>query len=74
MLKRTTVYLDSKLHQALKVKAFQMNISLSDLISEAVKRSFKEDAADFKSLKEREHEPYRSYEDVLKDLKKDGLI
>lgn len=74
MLKRTTVYLDSKLYQALKIKAFQLNISLSDLISEAVKRSFKEDASDLKSVKEREQESYRSYGEVLKDLKKDGLI
>ena len=74
MLKRTTVYLDSKLHHALKIKAFQMQISLSDLISEAVKRSFKEDASDMKSVKERAQESYRSYGDVLKDLKKDGLI
>ena len=74
MLKRTTVYLDPKLHHAIKIKAVHMNISVSDLVNEAIKLSLKEDAIDLKSLKEREQEPYRSFEDVLKDLKRDGLL
>lgn len=74
MLKRTTVYLDSKLHQAIKMKAVQANASISDLISEALRLSFKEDAIDFKAIQDRVGEPSRSYEAVLKDLKRDGLL
>lgn len=74
MLKRTTLYLDSKLHQAIKMKSVQTHISLSKLINDAIKLSLKEDATDLKSIKEREQESYRSYEDVLKDLKRDGLL
>lgn len=74
MTKRTTVYLDPKLHQAIKLKAVQVNVTVSDLVNEAVRLSLKEDAIDLGAVKDRAHEPVRSFEDVLKDLKKDGLL
>ena len=74
MSKRTTIYLDSKLHQAVKIKAVQMNVSVSDLVNEAVKLSLKEDAIDLAAIRSRVAEPSRSYEAILKDLKKDGLL
>jgi hypothetical protein len=74
MLKRTTVYLDPKLHRAIKMKAIQLNAAVSDLVNEAVRLSLKEDAIDLKAIKDRVHEPSRSYEAVLKSLKRDGLL
>ncbi len=74
MLKRTTVYLDPKIHRAIKIKAIQVNKGISDLVNEALKFSLKEDAMDLEAIKKRAHEPSRSYEDVLKDLKRDGLL
>ena len=74
MSKRTTIYLDPKLHQAVKMKAAQSNSSISDLVSEAIRLSLKEDAVDLQAIKERVREPSRSYEAVLKDLKRDGLL
>ena len=74
MVKRTTVYLDPKLHQAIKIKAIQVNLSVSELVNEAVRLSLKEDAADLQAIKDRTHEPSRSFEAVLKDLKRDGLL
>ena len=74
MLKRTTVYLNPKLHHALRIKAIQVNASVSDLINEALKLSLKEDAIDLQAIKNRASEPTRSFEAVLKDLKRDGLI
>lgn len=74
MLKRTTVYLDSKLHQAVKMKAVQSHSSVSDLVTEALRFSLKEDAIDLQAIEDRVHEPSRSYEAVLKDLKRDGLL
>jgi len=74
MTKRTTIYLDSKLLQAVKIKAIQVRASVSDLVNEAVKLSLKEDAADLKAIEDRDSEPSRSFEGVLKDLKRDGLI
>ena len=74
MTKRTTVYLDPKLHQALRMKAIQMHSSVSDLVNEALRLSLKEDAIDLEAIKGRVNEPSRSYEAVLKDLKRDGLL
>lgn len=74
MLKRTTVYLDPKLHQALKMKAAQTSTGISDLVNEALRLLLKEDAADLQAIKDRVGEPSRSYEAVLKDLKRDGLL
>ena len=74
MLKRTTLYLDSKIHQALRMKAAQTSTSLSEIINEAIRLSFKEDAIDLQAIQERAAEPDVSYEAVLKSLKKDGLL
>ena len=74
MTTRTTIYLDPKIHKALKMKAIQMSVSLSDLISEAICLSLKEDAIDLQKIQDRIGEPTQSYETVLKELKKDGLV
>ena len=73
-IKRTTIYLHPKLHKALRLKAFQVNVSVSDLINEAVQFSLKEDLLDLEAIEKRQNEPTRSFEDVVKDLKKDGLL
>lgn len=74
MTKRTTIYIDAKLHHAIKMKAVQVHLSISDLVSEAIRLSLKEDALDLQAIKDRAGEPVRSYDDVLKDLKRDGLL
>ncbi len=74
MTKRTTIYLDPKLHRAIKIKAIQINSSISEIIKEALRLALKEDAADLDAIKDREHETSRSFEAVLKDLKRDGLL
>ena len=58
----------------MRMKAVQMHISVSDLVNEAVRLSLKEDAIDLAAARGRVAEPSRSYEAVLKDLKKDGLL
>ena len=74
MTKRTTIYLDPKLHRAIKIKAIQINSSISEIVKEALRLSLKEDALDLDAIKDRAHEPSRSFETVLKDLKRDGLL
>ncbi len=73
-LTRTTVYLDPKMHRAIKMRAAQMSMSVSAVITEALQLSLREDAIDLQAIKDRVSEPSRSYESVLKDLKKDGLL
>ncbi len=72
--KRATVYFDPALHRALRVKAAETDRSLSDLVNEAVKLSFVEDAEDLAAFEERAVEPDLSFEDVVKDLKRSGTI
>jgi len=72
--KRTTIYLDSDLHQALRIKAAETDNSMSELVSEAVKLSLAEDAIDVAAFDERKKEPSLAFNDVLKRLKADGKI
>lgn len=74
MIKRTTIYLDSKLHQALKLKAIQRAQTLSEIINEAIRLTLKEDAIDLQAIQDRVNEPAESYESVVKELKRDGLL
>lgn len=74
MQKRTTIYLDAKVHHALRIKALQTSTTLSELINEAIRLSLKEDAKDLQAIQDRAAEPEVSYEAVLKSLKKDGLL
>jgi hypothetical protein len=73
-LKRATVYLEPTLHRALRVKAAETENSVSDLVNAAVKQSLTEDAADLAIFEARAREPGLAFEDVLKDLKRRGMI
>jgi hypothetical protein len=73
-VKRATVYFDSSLHKALRVKAAQTEHSVSDLVNVAVRRSLAEDADDLAAFDERAKEPNLAFEDVLKDLKRRGKL
>ena len=72
--KRSTIYLDPTLHQALRLKALETSRSMSEIINEAVKEALAEDAEDLAAFDERVDEPLISYEQMVKRLKKDGRI
>ena len=72
--KRTTIYLDSELHMALRLKAAALSRSISDLVTEAVRESLAEDAEDFEVFEDRVKEPLLSYDEMVKRLKADGRI
>jgi predicted transcriptional regulator len=72
--KRSTIYLDPALHQALRIKALETSRSMSEIINEAVKEALAEDAEDLAAFDERADEPLISYEEMVKRLKKDGRI
>ncbi len=72
--KRTTIYLDSDLHRALRIKAAETEHSMSELVQEAIKLSLAEDSIDLSAFEQRRKEPSLPFEDVLKKLRKNGKI
>ncbi len=72
--KRATIYLDSELHRALKLKAAETDSSVSELVNEAVRENLSEDADDLSTFEERAHEPSLSFEAVVRDLKQRGRL
>ncbi|MCK4985710.1 MAG: CopG family transcriptional regulator [Desulfobacterales bacterium] len=72
--KRATIYMDSELHRALRMKAAETSSSVSEIVNNAVKLALAEDAEDLAAFEERAKEPLVSFEDVLKELKRNGRI
>ncbi|WP_420454502.1 CopG family transcriptional regulator [Rubrivirga sp.] len=72
--KRATVYFDSALHKALRLKAAETERSVSDVVNEAVRVLLAEDADDLAALRDRAAEPTVSFESFVRDLKAEGAI
>ena len=72
--KRATVYFDSALHKALRLKAAATERSISDVVNEAVRSLLAEDADDLAALDERRSEPSVSFESFVADLRAEGRI
>ena len=66
--KRATVYFDSNLHRALRIKAAETDQPISRIINDAVRLSLAEDGEDLAAFEERANEPNLPFESVLKDL------
>jgi hypothetical protein len=72
--KRATVYLEPALHRALRVKAAETDVSVSELINDAVRLRLAEDAEDLEAFRTREKEPASPFEDLVRDLKRRGKL
>jgi len=72
--KRTTVYLDAEILQALKLKSVVTEKSMSCLVNRAVEHYLAEDAEDLDAAAERAGEPDRDFDEVVKDLRRRGKI
>lgn len=72
--KRSTIYFDPELHQALKIKSVTSARSVSELVDEALRQVMSEDQEDIQSYNERSKEPNISYEALLAQLKQHGKI
>ena len=71
---RMTVYLQPKIYRALKVKSATTDRSVSDLVNAAVIEALREDAVDLETFEKRSKESVRPFDQILKDLKRDGLL
>ncbi len=72
--KRSTVYFEAEIHQALRIKAATTHQSVSEVVNEAVRVALSEDQEDLKAFSQRVSEPTLSYEELLEDLKSHGKI
>jgi predicted transcriptional regulator len=72
--KRATVYLDSDLHRALRLKAAATDRSISEIVNEAVRRSLAEDAIDLAAIESRVAEPEADFPIVVKGMKRRGRL
>lgn len=72
--KRATVYFDPEIHRALRLKAAEMDETISDLVNDAVKASLAEDAEDLEVMAVREPEPQMPFEDFVRDMKRRGEL
>ena len=71
---RATVYLEPRLYRAVKVKAAASDRSISDLVNEAIRLALVEDEIDLQAFDKRKRQGSRPFEDVLRALKRDGLL
>ena len=72
--KRSTIYFDSQLHQALRLKAAETDRSISDIVNDAVKLALADDAEDLAAFEERASEPSVAFEEAVKALRRSGKI
>lgn len=72
--KRTTVYFESEIHRALRLKAVATDRSISDMVNEAVKLALAEDAEDLAAFEGRAHERGVDFESVVRSLRRRGKI
>ena len=67
--RRSTVYFDPQVHQALRLKAARENRSISDIVNEAVALLASEDAEDIADFDSRKNEPSVDYANFMASLK-----
>ncbi len=72
--RRVTVYFEPELHRALRLKAVETDRSLSELVNEAVRLALGEDAEDLGQLAARQQEPAFSFELVVRNLRRRGVV
>ncbi len=72
--KKSTVYFEPDIHQALRIKAATTHQSVSEMVNEAVRIALREDQEDLSAFEHRVNEPTLSYEELLEDLKTHGKL
>ena len=72
--KRTTIYFESDIHKALRLKSVVSERSISEMVNDAVRNSLAEDAEDLAAFDERADEPSVDFEDFVKKMKRSGKL
>jgi len=72
--KKSVVYFEPSIYQALNIKAAMTKRSISELINEIDLLSLHEDQQDLLAFEERKDVPTLSYEELLEDLEAHGKL
>jgi plasmid stability protein len=72
--KRVTVYFESDVHKALRLRAAASDRSVSDMVNDAVRLSLAEDASDLDAFRARRDEKSISFDSFVYGLKRRGKI
>ena len=72
--KRAVIYLDPDLHRAVRMKAVEIETSVSNLVNAALRQSLAEDADDLAAFRARAREPNLDFEAVVTDLRRRGKL
>lgn len=72
--RRATVYFDPAVHRALRLKSAATDRTVSDIINDALRKSFAEDVADLADARKRRREPSISFESAVKAMKRRGQL
>jgi hypothetical protein len=70
--KRTTIYFDPDLHQALRLKAIVSSQSISEIVNNAVRKALAEDTEDLTAFDLRAKENRLDFEQLVGSLRKRG--
>jgi len=72
--RRATVYFESEIHRALRLKAAALDRSISDMVNDAVKAALAEDAEDLTAFSQRKNDRSLSFGTFVQGLKRRGRI
>jgi hypothetical protein len=72
--KRATIYFDTDVHRALRLRAAACNRSISDMVNEAVRMTLAEDADDLRDVDQREAEQSSGFEEFVVSLRNSGRL
>ena len=73
-MKRATIYLEEDIHKALKLRSAETDISVSELVNDAVKGALTEDLDDLEAFRERASEGTMDFETFVRGLRANGRI
>jgi tRNA(Ser,Leu) C12 N-acetylase TAN1 len=72
--KRATIYFDPALHNVLRERAAESEMSISDVVNDVLRRALDEDEIDNAIFEQRRNEPTVDFETFAADMKRRGRI
>jgi hypothetical protein len=72
--KRAPIYLDPALHDVLREKAAEAEVSISEIVNEVLRHALDEDEADHAIFEQRRNDPTVDFDTAAADMKRRGLI